>query len=645
MPLTIASLPWLPAAPDDFNARCRKLVGDRVGGDASRSCGPALQELATSTHTMAQALVFSRTLAKLRRAGEDLAPLTPLKLAVVSNASMGFAADFFAGAAARCGIALELEIAEYDQVLQEALDPGSATCRAGADAILLALDYRWFALDGAADFGPDGAAMFEASLARLEAAAMGFRQNAGAALILSTLALPPAGLFGSYDRRVAGSTESRVRQVNEAMLGLADRTGAYILDVEQMARQVGTDAWFDPVGWNAQKQPFAARFNPLYADRLGNLLGAIRGKARKCLVLDLDNTCWGGAIGDEGMDGIVLGQGSARGEAFVAVQRMAKALRNRGVILAVSSKNNHDTALQPFRDHSEMVLRESDIAVFQANWNDKASNLEAIARTLNIGIDSLVLLDDNPAERAQMRAALPMVAVPELPDDPAWFAWTIHNAGYFEAVSFGNEDVLRAQSYAADSKRAEVRSATRSLGDYLTALKMELAVEPFTAQNRGRVTQLINKTNQFNLATNRYTEAEVAALEHDPAALTLTFRLGDSFGDLGLIAIIVARVEGETARVTDWLMSCRVLGRKVEEAMTNVLLDALRARGVSSLSAQYRPTAKNAMVQEHYDRLGFALEAEDETGCRDYRIAIPAAAPFSLPMTVLLPAERGEAAA
>lgn len=643
MPLTIASLPWLPAAPGDFNDRCKALAATPTGD--GEGCGPALQRLASCTHSMAQALVFSRTLRKLRKSGVDLAPLSPFRLAVVSNASMGFAADFFAGAAARCGIALDLVQGEYDQVMQEALDPGSQTCSAGADAILLALDYRWYGLDAAAEFGPQWADMLEASLARLEAAVEGFRQNSGASLILSTLALPPTGLFGSYERRVAASAESRARHINDAICALAGRTGAYVLDVEQIARQVGTDAWFDPVGWNAQKQPFAAQFNPVYADRLGNLLGAIRGKSRKCLVLDLDNTCWGGAIGDEGMDGIVLGQGSAKGEAFISVQRMAKALRNRGVILAVSSKNNHDTALQPFREHSEMVLREGDIAVFQANWSDKASNLEAIARTLNIGIDSLVLLDDNPAERAQMRAALPMVAVPEVPDDPAWFAWTIHNAGYFEAVGFGDEDMLRAQSYAADSKRAEIRGSARNLGDYLSALKMEMSVEPFTPRNRGRVTQLINKTNQFNLATNRYTETEVEAMELDPATLTLTFRLGDTFGDLGLIAIVIARIDGTAATITDWLMSCRVLGRKVEEAMTNVLLEALGERGVTTLAAHYAPTAKNGMVREHFDRLGFSLLGEDAGGRRDYTIDIAASERFAVPMTIHLRESSAEEAA
>ena len=418
------------------------------------------------------------------------------------------------------------------------------------------------------------------------------------------------------------------------VLATAERTGAYVLDVEQMARQVGTDAWFDPVGWHAQKQPFAASFNALYADRLGSLLGAIRGKARKCLVLDLDNTCWGGAIGDEGMDGIVLGEGSARGEAFRAVQAMAKAYRNRGVILAVSSKNHHETALQPFREHSEMVLRESDIAVFQANWTDKASNLEAIAATLNIGLDALVLLDDNPAERAQMRAALPMVAVPELPDDPAWFPWVLQNAGYFETVSFGQDDVIRAQSYASDAQRAVVREGVRDLGEYLAALQMEMAVEPFATHNRGRVTQLFNKTNQFNLVTNRYTEAEVEAWQADPAALTLTFRLKDSFGDLGLIAIVTARIAGPSATITDWLMSCRVLGRKVEEAMCNVVLGHLAAHGVSTVAARYVPTKKNAMVREHFGRLGFALTGEDADGTRHYTLDLESHMPHAAPIAV-----------
>jgi FkbH-like protein len=334
-------------------------------------------------------------------------------------------------------------------------------------------------------------------------------------------------------------------------------------------------------------------------------------------VLDLDNTLWGGVIGDDGLDGIVLGQGSPRGEAFLSVQQAAFDLRSRGVVLAVCSKNNDEVARAPFREHTEMLLREEHIAVFQANWIDKASNLEAIAKTLNIGLDALVFLDDNPAERAQMRAALPMVAVPELPQEPAWYAWTLHAAGYFEAANYSAEDRLRSESYRADAKRAEVMAKARDLGDYLSSLEMVITVSPFDTKGRQRIAQLINKSNQFNLTTRRYTEAQVAAMETDADLFTLQVRLEDKFGDFGMIGVVICRPDAEESGLWDidtWLMSCRVLGRKVEEGMLYKIVEELRRRGATRLIGRYFPTAKNNMVRDHYGKLGFDLIEEPAEG-------------------------------
>jgi HAD superfamily phosphatase (TIGR01681 family) len=415
-------LPWLQPAPQDFSDRVRALPS--MDGEL----GQRLQQLATFHLSYPQALSFARVLGKVKKEGRDLAPLAPLKLAVAASTTFDFVTDQFPAAAARHGVALEVVRADYDVVVQEAFDPASKVNTSGADVVLIAVDHRWLGLHLAV---ADAANQVDGATSRILEVARMFKSYGGAVPILPLLATPVESLFGSFDRRVAGTLASKIAAVNQAILDFAREEGAYVLDVDAIARSVGVVEWFDPVVFNAQKQPFAATFNGLYADRLGAILGAIRGKARKCLVLDLDNTLWGGAIGDEGLGGIVLGQGSAAGEAFLSVQRVAKALKERGVILAVSSKNNDETARSAFREHTEMLLQEKDIAVFQANWTDKSSNLEAIAATLNIGIDALVLLDDNPAERAQTRAALPMVAIPELPADPAYFAQTLLAAGYF----------------------------------------------------------------------------------------------------------------------------------------------------------------------------------------------------------------------
>jgi FkbH-like protein len=619
---SVRDLPWLAPPPGDIRERIRKLADEP-------NPGAAMQFLAALRLEPQQAANLGKQIARARREKRTLAPLSDFKLGVLASATFDLLAEQIPAAAARHGVAAELIPADYGQVMQAALDPNSAIARARPDAVLVAVDHHWLGLDH--DLG-DPASRLSAALAQLRAVVEGVRQTAKAPAILQTVPAPPQSLFGSLDRAQPGSLRALSDAFNLALAGLAQETGSYLLDAAALAERIGTDNWFDPVQHFAYKLPFAAECAPAYADLVGRMLGAVRGRQRKCLVLDLDNTLWGGVIGDDGMEGILVGQGSALGEAHLAIQHYAKSLRARGIILAVSSKNEDAVARQPFRDHPDMALSESDIAVFQANWLDKPSNLEAIARTLNIGLDALVLLDDNPAERAQVRAALPMVAVPELPSDPSWFAWYLSSAGYFEAVNFSPEDAARAGSYAADAARAEVQAASRDLGDYLASLEMRLACTPFDALGRARIAQLINKSNQFNLTTRRYTEAEIAALGSD--VFTAQVRLSDRFGDLGMIGVLIARPvanKGEPAWDLDtWLMSCRVLGRRVEEAMLAHVAGAAKAKGVRTLIGRYLPTPKNPMVAEHYSKLGFTRTGKSGQGA-SYELDLAAYTPPPLP--------------
>ena len=640
---TIADLPWLPTPPADFAEQCAALAGDPtregLGGEVARLATHALDER--------RARRLARAMRRIVEGGGDLAPLSPFRLVVLSNATFDFIADHLPAAAARHGVALDLILPPFDQAMQEALDPSSPTNRPGADGVLLALDHDWYGLDRPALDDP--AAMVTGATARLEALLTALSANSSATLYLSTVACPPVSLFGSLDARSPGAPRALIEALNAAIMKLAGERGAILVDTRALADRVGAERWFDLVQRLAYKLPFASAFGAVYADWVGRLLGAARGKARKCLVLDLDNTIWGGAVGDDGADGLVLGPGGARGESFLAVQNYALDLKGRGVILAVCSKNDDATARSAFHSHPEMALKLGDITVFQANWLDKPSNLEAIAKSLGIGLDALVLLDDNAAERAEVRAALPMVAVPELPGDPAWFAWTLANAGYFESVGFSHEDRRRAAAYAADAHRAKARLTIRDLGDYLASLDMRLDVRPFDPAGRTRIAQLINKTNQFNLTTRRYSEAEVAVFEADPAAITLQARLADRFGDLGMIGVAIAHVRrgsdgAPEAALDSFLMSCRVLGRRVEEAMLAVLFERAAAAGVARLRAQYRPTPKNGMVRDLLGRLGFTLVAEDSSGVRDYRLALAGRSPAVLPMRIVRPAAWATAA-
>jgi FkbH-like protein len=381
------------------------------------------------------------------------------------------------------------------------------------------------------------------------------------------------------------------------------------------------DRWHSHKQWYAGKLPFDARYLPLYADHVARVLGALRGKSRRCLVLDLDNTLWGGVIGDDGLEGIVIGQGDAAGEAYLDVQRMALALNERGIVLAVSSKNDEAIARRPFREHSEMLLREDRIAIFQANWADKASNVAAIAKELNLGLDAMVLVDDNPAERELVRSTFPDVAVPELPEDPSQYARYIAAAGYFEAASFSQDDSNRIRSYRADARRIEIRDAAADLDSYLTALDMRIAFRPFDAANRSRIASLINKSNQYNLTTRRYGEIDVAGFEIDPKIFTLQVRLEDRFGDNGTISLVICRATGPNQwEIDTWVMSCRVLGRRVEHAVLNEILEHARRRGIETIVGSFVPSGRNELVRDHYSRLGFTLLERDAAGPSQWTI-------------------------
>jgi FkbH-like protein len=382
-----------------------------------------------------------------------------------------------------------------------------------------------------------------------------------------------------------------------------------VLDVARAAARDGLDAWHDPVRWLQAKMEIAPAAGPRWGELVARLVAAARGRARKCLVLDLDNTLWGGVIGDDGLAGIVLGQGSGVGEAHLGLQAYAKRLRERGVILAVCSKNDPEIAEAAFRDHPEMLLRRADFAAFVANWDDKAKNLRAIAQALNIGLDALVFVDDNPVERARVRAALPEVAVPELPADPAHYVRTIAEAGYFEAVAFTADDRARAGQYAANLERASL-AAEGGIDEFLGALAMTVEFGPVNALNLARVTQLINKTNQFNTTTVRRTEAEVAALAADPRGLALQFRLLDRFGDNGIVSVMLLTPSGDALELVNWVMSCRVFGRQLEDEALNILADLARARGVTAIRAAFVPTPKNGVIADLFPRLGFRPDGE-----------------------------------
>jgi FkbH-like protein len=442
------------------------------------------------------------------------------------------------------------------------------------------------------------------------------RERYGAQPVQQTLLGVTPPVFGNYEALIPGSVGSAVDLFNARLRQAAREEKALLIDLAwEAGRGRLASEFVDPVRWYHAKQLVSPLFTPFYGDLVGRVVAAAAGISRKCLVLDLDNTLWGGVLGDDGIGGLRLGQGSADGEAYAAFQRYVARLGQRGVILAVCSKNDPALAERAFSSHPEMVLKKEDIAVFVANWDDKATNLRKIAKTLDIGVDSLVFVDDNPAEREIVRIELPEVAVPEMPDDVANYPRCLANAGYFETASFTAADVSRGRSYAARGRRLAELERTTDIDGYLRSLAMTMTVEFVGPDNIARVTQLINKTNQFNLTTRRHTADQVEHFASAPGNVALAFRLSDRLEDAGLIATIFAvPADAGEMYIDTWLMSCRVLGRQVEAASLQALVEVVSSLGGTTLIGEHIPTARNGMVANHYKTLGFAPTAPLATG-------------------------------
>jgi FkbH-like protein len=627
-------LQWLPRAPEEFPARLKAL------GNSAGSVGREIQALALHSLDLNQLTKLARTIGKLRSNSDSgsnsLDPLVPFRLAILSNSTTDMVVPALVGSAARHGIALEVIQPPFDQVIQEALTPDSTVNRSKPDAVLFALDYHALPLKLSLGDSAASSSTVQGAIGYLQTLRDGIKANSNAVCIFQSFPPPVGLLFGSLDIALPGTYRSLIDRINRELAEYVLGSGDVLLDIAGLAETVGLANWNNAQLWNMGKFSFSDEFIPLYGDHVGRTVAAIRGKSRKALVLDLDNTVWGGVIGDDGLEGIKIAQGDAQGEAHLAVQRLALNLRERGIVLAVSSKNTDAVAREPFEKHPEMLLRLDHIAVFQANWNDKATNIQAIAEELSLGLDAMVFLDDNPVERGLVRELLPQVAVPELPDEAANYARVLTAAGYFEAVSFAGEDLKRAGFYQDNAKRASLQKQVGGVDAYLASLDMTITFQPFDATGRARIVQLINKSNQYNLTTRRYTDPEVTEAEKDPEVFTLQVRLADVFGDNGMISVVICRPDGEGAwEVDTWLMSCRVLGRKVEHMVLREILEHARAAGVHKVKGVYRPTERNKLVIDHYAKLGFTKVLEEASGVTRWELAVSGAVPESAPMKVV----------
>lgn len=541
-----------------------------------------------------------------RKAKLDASQYPSVRLAVLGDCATQLLSTAVKGCGYEKGLNLEVFDADYNQIDAQLIDPGSELYRYAPEAILLVMCaeklyevYCGTPLPGRTGFAQE---MYQ----RIE----GYWENAFSHQALRILQCNfveiDDGVFGSFAGKVESSFLFQLRKLNVLLMEGSQRyKNVYIVDLCSLQGRIGRETFFDEKYYYSAKTPISLTALPFAAGLAVDVLNALQGRMKKCVVLDLDNTLWGGVIGDDGLSGIEIGE-LGTGHAFSEFQMWLRELKNRGVILAVCSKNNEDTAKEPFEKHPEMVLRLSDISIFVANWEDKASNIRLIQQTLNIGMDSMVFLDDNPFERNMVRGLIPEILVPELPEDPAQYLTALKRMNLFETVSFSEEDTARTGQYQAEAGRALLQRQYASLDEYLESLEMKAESRPFDEFHYPRIAQLTQRSNQFNLRTVRYTEAEIAAAAREEGTITRYFTLRDKFGGHGLISVVIMKRQDEQTLFLDtWLMSCRVLKRGMEEFIINAVMRAAKEAGCRRVVGEYLKTPKNAMVEHIYERLGF----------------------------------------
>ena len=573
-----------------------------AAGEVERA-GALLRSVVTPALDFTAAQTLCRLLRQLRAATPP--PKKAIRLALLSSftaTQLTPVIDLFLFAA---GLHAEFYLPEYGTLRQEVLDPTSGLYAAKPATVVFATGWRDLVnrpVSGQKRADTD--AMIAAEVQEWSSLWLKVHDRLGCQVVQNNFDSPAWRALGNHDPRDPSGLAGFIARLNSALQDAAPPF-VTIHDLDHLAASHGRWTWGDERYFHLAKIPCAPECQVDYAHSLASLVIAQQGGSKKCLVLDLDNTLWGGVIGDDGLGGIRLGQGDAEGEAFLAFQQYAKALRARGVLLAVCSKNEAHIAKEAFDKHPGMALRYEDISCFVANWTDKATNLRSIAERLNIGVNSLVFVDDNPAERALVRQMLPEVAVPELGTDPADYIRSVEQHRYFQTVSTSAEDYQRAEYYRGNAAREVAEQEAGGLNAFLASLAMVADIAPIDGPSLERSTQLVNKSNQFNLTTRRYTAAEILALTKDSAWVTVTASLTDRFGDNGLISVLLARVEESVMEIDTWLMSCRVLKRGVEQMLLNELVTDCLKRGVQRIRGTYLPTPKNGLVARHYSDLGF----------------------------------------
>jgi FkbH-like protein len=550
-------------------------------------------------------------------------PSKKRRVAMVGGATLRPLVDFIEHFSAVLGGAIcEFWTGEYDNYSSEILDAESSLYAFKPDTVLFLPSERRCSYNGPLDISR---AELEDVGRQMASQVLDLcntvHARSGAEVIVGNFRLSPYFDPGPL-RNTSLISEYAFRKFINMELGARLPAYAHLCDIEFLSNRRGNLSGVDDRTWFESKQPFAADLLVDVAREYAHILSHIASASKKVLVLDLDNTLWGGVIGDDGLEGIELGTTSPRGEAYRDFQLYLLELSKRGILLAICSKNDYDKAIEPFEKHPEMVLRLTNIVCFKANWEPKSDNIRQIAQELNVGLDSLVFVDDNRAEIEIVNQFVPEVATIWAGDDPSEFAAKLKDSRLFELRNITAEDVQRVKQYKQDSERQQLLNTSTDMGTYLNSLEMVGIIRPFDRLDVPRIAQLIAKSNQFNLTTRRRTEAEVFGILANEHFSAFTMRLSDRFGDHGLIAVVVGNAHGEEFIVDTWLMSCRVLKRQVEEEVLNEIVSLARDRSCTKVIGQYIPSAKNGMVRELYPKMGFTRVREEACGIQVYALDV-----------------------
>ena len=549
---------------------------------------------------------------------QDFSGLKTIKVALLGDSATQFLVQALRAIGYEAGYDLQIWEADFNQIERQVFDPTSELFEFNPELVILFHSSHKLLAKYNKSKPAHYQLLAENRLEEINSIISAINSQLNAKIIYYNYSEINDSVFGNYANKLEVSFQFQLRKLNYELMKLSTQVAnLYVCDLSTLQNQFGKMVNFQTSVYINTEMVLSIDVLPFVAKETIDVIAAMNGHSKKCVILDLDNTVWGGIIGDDGIENIQIGS-LGIGKAFTEFQYWIKKLKNRGIIIAVCSKNTESVAKEPFEKHPDMVLRLDDIAVFIANWENKADNIRHIQSILNIGFDSMVFLDDNPFERNIVRENIPGITVPELPVDPADYLEYLYTLNLFETISYSNEDTERTKLYQVEAQRTILQQKFTNEDEFLESLNMLSLVEPFNKFNIPRVAQLSQRSNQFNLRTIRYTESDIELLSNSDNFYTFAFTLEDKFGDNGLICVVIMKKETEKKVFIDtWFMSCRVLKRGMEHFVLNTIANFAVEKGFEMIQGEYLPTAKNEMVKDHYQNLGF--ENRDNTSILDLK--------------------------